>query len=78
MKKIWEIVNSMRLKLMEKNALFLVTVIIINCLLGAFIWFVLGRYVLPGIEWLICFMGYPAVFLGGIGGTIYLYNHEFN
>lgn len=36
-----------------------------------------GRLFLPGIDWLICFMGYPAMFIGLLGGTLYLYNHEF-
>ena len=57
---------------------FLWLLAVANILIGAGLWLLIGRIFLPGTEWLICFMGYPAIFIGFFGGVIYLCNHEFS
>lgn len=78
MKTLWNIVNAFKAKSTIKMKLFLCFLVIANIVMGAGVWFLIGRIFLPGIDWLICFMGYPAVFVGFLGGVLYLYNHEFS
>ncbi len=77
MKRTWKWVNSLKVKKGTKVRLFLWIQTLINIMIGAVLWLLVGRLFLPGIDWLICFMGYPAMFIGLLGGTLYLYNHEF-
>ena len=77
MKTLWNMVNQIHIKNTWKTNLFLVLFILINMVLGACAWLLLGRLILPGTDWLLCFMGYPAVFVGLFGGVIYLYRNQF-
>ena len=77
MKRLWNVINEMKIKKEIKIKLYLGVLIAINIVMGGVAWLLFGRLVLPRIEWLICFMGYPAMFIGLFGGLIYLYNHEF-
>ena len=77
MKTLWNMVNQIHIKNTWKNNLFLVLFILINMVLGACAWLLLGRLILPGTDWLLCFMGYPAIFVGLFGGVIYLYRNQF-
>lgn len=77
MKRLWNVINKMQVRKVVKNKLYLVTLIFLNIVIGGAIWLLLGRMLLPGIDWLLCFMGYPAIFVGFFGGILYLYNHEF-
>ncbi|MCR5007291.1 MAG: hypothetical protein K6A76_01775 [Oribacterium sp.] len=77
MKKLWNAINRLETKKPMKNRLYLVTLTFLNIVIGGAIWILIGRLLLLGKEWLICFMGYPAVFIGFFGGVLYLYNHEF-
>ena len=77
MKTLWNMVNQIHVKNTWKNNLFLVLFILINMVLGACAWLLLGRLILPGTDWLLCFMGYPAIFVGLFGGVIYLYRNQF-
>ena len=77
MKTLWNMVNQIDVKNTWKNNLFLVLFILINMVLGACAWLLLGRLILPGTGWLLCFMGYPAIFVGLFGGVIYLYRNQF-
>ena len=77
MKTLWNMVNQIHIKNTWKNNLFLVLFILINMVLGACAWLLLGRLILPGTDWLLCFMGYPAIFVGLFGGVIYLYRNQY-
>lgn len=77
MKTLWNMVNQIDIKNTWKYNLFLLLFIIINLVLGACVWLLLGRLILPGTDWLLCFMGYPAIFVGLFGGVIYLYRNQF-
>ena len=77
MRILWSIVNAFKVKRIIKIRLFLSFLVVKNIAIGAGIWLLIGRLFLPGIDWLICFIGYPAIFLGFFGGILYLYNHEF-
>lgn len=77
MKRLWNVINEMKNKKEIKNKLYLGVLIAINIVMGGVAWLLFGRLVLPGTDWLLCFMGYPAIFIGFFGGMLYLYNHEF-
>lgn len=77
MKRLWNVINEMKIKKEIKIKLYLGVLIAINIVMGGVAWLLFGRLVLPGIAWLLCFMGYPAIFIGFFGGILYLYNHEF-
>ena len=77
MKALWNMVNQINVKNTWKNNLFLIVFILINMVMGACAWLLLGRLVLPGTDWLLCFMGYPAIFVGLFGGVLYLYRNRF-
>ena len=77
MKRLWNVINEMKMKKVAKIKLYLGALILINIVIGGAIWLTIGRIILPGIDWLLCFMGYPAIFMGLFGGILYLYNHEF-
>lgn len=77
MKKLWTMINELKIKKRMKNKLYLVLMILLNVSIGGLIWLAFGRLILPGIDCLLCFMGYPAIFVGFFGGILYLFNHEF-
>lgn len=77
MRTLWELVNKLDVSVIGKNHVFIFCLAIVSGLIGAIVWFLLGKIFLPDISWFICFVGYPCVFIGYFGGVIYLYNHEF-
>jgi hypothetical protein len=77
MKQLWNVVNGLDVRKDSKARVFLWLLAVANILIGAGLWLLIGRIFLPGTEWLICFMGYPAIFIGFLGGLLYLCNHEF-
>lgn len=78
MKKIWNTVKTLRLKNEYKNKLFILLSVVEYCLIGGLIWLVLGKIYFPGISWLLCFIGYPGIFIGFFGSILYLYRHDLN
>lgn len=77
MKSVWNYINNLNLDTERKNKLFLFLNTLISGLLGAFLWVPVHFFALRTIEWLICFVGYAAVFIGFFDGIIYLGNHSF-
>lgn len=49
---------------------------LLNCLLaglaGCVVWLIVRGFALDSLDWLICFTGYPVMFHGVLGSTIYL------
>lgn len=77
MRTIWNIVNKLEIRRDSKRHVFFLLVSILSGALGAMIWIFIGKFFLTDIIWLLCFIGYPAVFVGGVCGVIYLYGHDF-
>lgn len=78
MKSMWQRIDAIHLDSNKKNIIFIVAMTVKDLLLGAIAWLLLGRMFLSGVEWMLCFMGYPAIFGGVIGSVVYLYNNEFS
>lgn len=77
MKRMWNIIDSFKVKRETQNRLFIWSQIMFYALAGAVVWVLLGRLVLPGIDWILCFIGYPAIFIGFFDSVLFLYNNEF-
>ena len=77
MKIIWKMINSLYVKCETKNLLFLALSTVGCALLGAAVWLLAGSWFLPDKVWFICFSGYSAVFIGYIGGILYLFGHDY-
>lgn len=77
MKKLWNIVNGFKVKNTTKNEIYIMICMLSNLLFGGILWGIIGRFIMSGVVDLVCFMGYPAVFIGLYGGLFYLFNHEF-
>ena len=75
---IWRAIDNNNLKTKAKTRLFVLCITLVCVLIGGAIWLVGARFFLPGLRWLICFMGYPAIFPGLMGSALYLFNHEFS
>jgi len=77
MKLLWNKIDQLNIKSDQKYKRFICSLTVINGVFGAIAWILIGRLFLPKLEWLLCFIGYPAIFIGLLGGVIYLFNHEF-
>ena len=78
MKTIWKFVDKLNIGNQTKNAVYIILMFFIGLIIGGILWAALGRLFLPEISWLICFIGYPGVFFGILGGALYLFEHEFS
>lgn len=76
MRFIRNYVHHKKLNTSGRTRLFVFLTTLSSSLLGLVFWFVLHFFVLNEISWAICFAGYPGVFVGFIGGIIYLYRHN--
>ncbi len=77
MKKIWNTVNGLNVNTDIKNKLYIGILMLLTGIIGAVVWLLLGRLMVPDLGGLICFIGYSATVFGFIGGILYLYNHDF-
>ncbi len=74
---LWKMIGGLNMSRRSKNRFFVLAVMLLSVLGGLALYFLIGRHFLPGTEWLLCFAGYPAVFIGFFGGNMYLYSHRF-
>ena len=60
----------------KKQYVFILVNMLFFSLIGLAVWFITGQFLFKGITCLICFIGYPAVFVGFFGGILFLYRKE--
>lgn len=73
-KMLWNAVKKINTRV-DRRRLFILISVLLNAILGLILWLIIGRIYLPQIEWMVCFVGYPAVLAGYIGGITYLYRN---
>ena len=73
---IWKILDQKAWNPIRKQKVFLVCSMLIFCLLGGAVWGLVGRWFVPDITGLLCFVGYPGIFLGFFGGILYLWRQD--
>lgn len=76
LKKLWERIDAKELAQEWKVRLFLLFNCIRYAVLGLLVWLIVSRFALSTIEWAVCFVGYPGVFIGYVGGLIFLCSKE--
>lgn len=76
MRLSWLLVGKLakRFKITNCRRWFLMFNTTVSGLSGLILWLAIMPYAFNTIDWLICFIGYPAMFYGYIGGLIYMLN----
>ena len=77
MKHIFAYIDGLHLNINQKNRFFIIINCLVSGILGLLIWLFIGKYYFKGPLWLICFIGYPSLFVGVFGSLLHLSNHEF-
>ena len=74
---IWNWIDSKHFPRRIRDALFLAAVTLVYALAGYLLWLILGQRLFSDrVDWMLCFIGFPAFFPGFLMGIIYLYKYE--
>lgn len=76
MKYLWNLLEKTKWKQSWKRRMFLFLSVLIFAALGLGIWGIVQLFALKSTPWMLCFVGYPAVLAGYLGGIIFLWNKE--
>lgn len=72
MNRMWERITRKNYSEDKRIKIFLFYNCIKFCLIGFIVWLLVSRRYLNTLEWAICFIGYPGMFLGYFGGLTFL------
>ncbi len=76
MRKLWKL--SGRLSKTDDRERRCGCFLMLNCMIAGFagliVWLIVRLFALDSIDWLVCFIGFPVVFHGIIGSSVYLMN----
>lgn len=75
-KYIWRYLKKQAWSKDREQKIFLVCSVLAFCIVGAVLWGLVGRWFLPEISWMLCFIGYSGFFGGFVGGLLYLWRHD--
>jgi len=76
MKKLWDYIDRQEWHIDKKYAVaFLIPAVLFGAA-GLVIWLIVRNFALSGWDWMLCFIGYPAI-VSMILVFIYGCNHEF-
>lgn len=76
MKMIYGYVKKKAWSTEKENAVFLFCNTLFFMAVGTLCWLLAGRWVWNEVEGLVCFIGYPAIFWGLIGGILFLFRQD--
>lgn len=76
MKLVWNMVNKLDINIRWKRYLFLFCFSLICAASGLVFWLFAGRVIWSDVQWMLCFLGYPMVYIGFYGGYLYLAYHD--
>lgn len=76
MKLVWNMVNKLDINIRWKRYLFLFCFSLICAATGLVLWLFAGRAIWSDVQWMLCFLGYPMVYIGFYGGYLYLAYHD--
>ena len=75
MRKLWKLSGHLvDGDVQSRRRCFLMMNMVLSGLAGLVVWLVVRLYALDSLDWLACFVGFPAMLHGLIGGCIYLMN----
>lgn len=69
---IWKMISQQGWNKIKTQKVFLICSVLAFCFVGALVWLLIGRILMPSVGGLFCFVGYFGFFVGFIGGFIYL------
>lgn len=76
-KIFWNQVQKLDVRKETRYGLFLALNSIFYALIGYVVWLIIGSQLFSNSwVWRLCFIGYPAILLGFLGGLLYIYSHE--
>ncbi len=76
-KALWKAISKINTSPKRRRLLFLSMLTAFYALLGLACWLLFGQRMFAGrTDWLICFIGYPAIIFGFLFGMLYLFNNE--
>ncbi|MBQ4253836.1 MAG: hypothetical protein II712_03315 [Erysipelotrichaceae bacterium] len=76
-KALWNAVNKLSISPKKRRLVFLLILSAFYALGGLGLWLLIGQRMFAGrTDWLICFIGYPAIIFGFLFGMLYLFNNE--
>ena len=70
---IWNYVNKKLVRDHAKISCFLIANVMFWGMIGFLLWSVIQLFALKKIDYALCFIGYPAFFIGIVGGTLFLW-----
>lgn len=73
---LWNQIDQLHFDIKQKRNLFLMINTVFAAIVGLLLWCIVRNFCLPTLDWAICFAGYPGMFWGLLGGTIFLGNHS--
>jgi len=71
---LYKLVDKNQWDSLKKAYIFLTINVLVWALFGFLVWKIIFSHSLEGIDWMMCFTGYPGFFAGFIGGLMTLYN----
>ena len=74
---LWRCIDRINIKAESKLRLFSLALEIPAGMSGILIWLVIRIWCLRTLDWLVCFIGYPAV-TAWIIAILFTYSHEFH
>ena len=74
MERLWDALGNRSLSVRKRSILFLILNTLKFAMIGLLFWIAVSSYQKLGIDWLICFMGYPGFFAGYLRGVFFLWN----
>lgn len=75
-RRIYEYINKKVWDRQWETKIFLFCNMLFFMVAGGICWLLLGRLIWPGLDAFICFLGYPGIFAGLIGGILFLYRQN--
>ncbi|MCR5145144.1 MAG: hypothetical protein K6B67_07590 [Lachnospiraceae bacterium] len=78
MSKLWNELEVLNIVKKKKNILFILGGVIKWAVIGALVGLIPIALGGLDVKWLVCFIGYPAFFIGFLCSVIYIYNNEFS
>ena len=70
---IWNYVNKKLVRDHAKISCFLIANVMFWGMIGFLLWSVIQLFALKKIDYALCCIGYPAFFIGIVGGTLFLW-----
>lgn len=74
---MWNWLSGFNFKKKTRVWTFIMLNIVYNGFLGYIAWLIIGRQLFDNnLNWMLCFIGYPALLIGFISGILHVFKYE--